>query len=324
MNQKPILIVAGEPNSIFSEILVKSFKIYNKKKPIILFASQKLMESQFRKLKYKINLNILDYDKINYTKLENKRLNIVNIDYNFKKPFEKVSIKSNYYIEKCFNKAVEFSKLNKISGLINGPIDKNYFLNDKFYGITEYLAKKFKVKKNKFAMLIYNQNLSVSPITTHLPLKYVSKNINKEIIEDKVLIINEFYKKYFLIKPKIGITGLNPHCENFLSKSEEKHIIFPAIKNLKKKNIKIFGPYSADTIFLKNQLKKYDVVIGMYHDQVLTPIKTIYGFEAINITLGLPILRISPDHGPNYSMLGKNKSNFQSFLFSLNFLSKFK
>ena len=87
MNQKPILIVAGEPNSIFSEILVKSFKIYNKKKPIILFASQKLMESQFKKLKYKINLNILDYDKINYTKLENKRLNIVNIDYNFKKPF---------------------------------------------------------------------------------------------------------------------------------------------------------------------------------------------------------------------------------------------
>ena len=124
------------------------------------------------------------------------------------------------------------------------------------------------------------------------------------------------------MKPKIAITGLNPHCENFFNKSEEKNIIEPAIKILKKKKIKIFGPYPADTVFLKQNMKKFNVIIGMYHDQVLTPIKTLYGFNAINITLGLPFLRISPDHGPNNKMIGKNKSDPQSLIDALKFLNR--
>ena len=126
------------------------------------------------------------------------------------------------------------------------------------------------------------------------------------------------------MKPKIAITGLNPHCENFFNISEEKNIIEPAIKILKKKKIKIFGPYPADTVFLKQNMKKFNVIIGMYHDQVLTPIKTLYGFNAINITLGLPFLRISPDHGPNNKMIGKNKSDPQSLIDALKFLNKNK
>ena len=128
----------------------------------------------------------------------------------------------------------------------------------------------------------------------------------------------------FSLKPKIAITGLNPHCENFFNISEEKNIIEPAIKILKKKKIKIFGPYPADTIFLKQNSKKFNVIIGMYHDQVLTPIKALYGFNAINITLGLPFLRISPDHGPNNKMIGKNKSDPQSLIDALKFLNKNK
>ena len=104
--------------------------------------------------------------------------------------------------------------------------------------------------------------------------------------------------------------------------SEEKNIIEPAIKILKKKKIKIFGPYPADTVFLKQNTKKFNVIIGMYHDQVLTPIKTLYGFNAINITLGLPFLRISPDHGPNNKMIGKNKSDPQSLIDALKFLNR--
>ena len=124
------------------------------------------------------------------------------------------------------------------------------------------------------------------------------------------------------MKPKIAITGLNPHCENFFYKSEEKNIIEPAIKTLKKKKIKIFGPYPADTVFLKQNTKKFNVIIGMYHDQVLPPIKTLHGFNAINITLGLPFLRISPDHGPNNKMIGKNKSDPQSLIDALKFLNR--
>ena len=98
----------------------------------------------------------------------------------------------------------------------------------------------------------------------------------------------------------------------------------PAIKFLSTKGIKISGPFAADTIFLKNNRKNFDIILGMYHDQVLTPIKTLFEYDAINITLGLPIIRISPDHGPNESMLGKNVSNPLSLLKAINFLDKLK
>ena len=104
-------------------------------------------------------------------------------------------------------------------------------------------------------MLIYNKNLSVSPLTTHLPLKKVHKYISKKKIINHVQQITKFYKKNFGINPKIGITGLNPHCESNFQKSEEKEFIIPAIKNLCKKKFKVSGPYAADTIFLKKKLR---------------------------------------------------------------------
>ena len=170
-------------------------------------------------------------------------------------------------------------------------------------------------------MLIYNKKLAVCPVTTHLPIKLVSKQINKKNISDKVFLINNFYKKKFRIKPKIGILGLNPHCESIHKFNEDEKIIKPVINNLKKK-FNVSGPYSADTIFLKKNRKKFDVIIGMYHDQVLTPLKTLFEYDAINITLGLPFDRISPDHGPNEKMLGKNLSNPLSLLRAIQFLEK--
>jgi len=171
-------------------------------------------------------------------------------------------------------------------------------------------------------MLIFNKNLSVSPLTTHLALKDVYKEISKQKIYKQVNLINSFYKKKFNKFPRIAITGLNPHCESNFENSEEDKIIIPAIKKLRLKNTKINGPFSADTIFTKPLLKKYDVIIGMYHDQVLSPMKALFNFDAINITLGLPFIRISPDHGPNYSMLGKNLSDPKSLIQALKFLDK--
>ena len=123
------------------------------------------------------------------------------------------------------------------------------------------------------------------------------------------------------IKPKIAVTGLNPHCESILKFNEDNKIILPLIKSLKNK-VNIKGPYPSDTIFLKNNRKKFDVIIGMYHDQVLGPIKTLYEYDAINITLGLPFLRVTPDHGPNIQMIGKNLSNPISLIKALSFLDK--
>jgi 4-hydroxy-L-threonine phosphate dehydrogenase PdxA len=171
-------------------------------------------------------------------------------------------------------------------------------------------------------MLIFNKSLSVSPLTTHLALKDVHKKITKQKIYKQVKLINSFYKRKFNKLPRIAITGLNPHCESNFQDSEEDKVIIPAIKKLKLKNAKINGPFPADTIFTKSLLKNYDVIIGMYHDQVLSPMKALFNFDAINITLGLPFTRISPDHGPNYSMLGKNLSDPKSLMLALKFLDK--
>jgi 4-hydroxythreonine-4-phosphate dehydrogenase len=171
-------------------------------------------------------------------------------------------------------------------------------------------------------MLIYNKELSVCPVTTHLPLKFVSKNIKKTKIHEKIELINQFYKKKFKINPRIGVLGLNPHCETIDKFNEDEKIIKPIIKYFKKLKYNITGPLSADTAFLKNNRKHFDVLVGMYHDQVLIPIKTLFEYDAINITLGLPFTRISPDHGPNETMLGKNKSNPLSLIKAINFLDK--
>ena len=171
-------------------------------------------------------------------------------------------------------------------------------------------------------MLIYNKKLSVVPLTTHLPLKLVSKKISKKLLENKIKLVHNFYRKHFKFSPKIAVTGLNPHCESILNYNEDFKLILPTINSISKKKINVKGPFSADTIFLKNVRKKFNVIIGMYHDQVLTPIKTLYEFDAINITMGLPFLRITPDHGPNEKMVGKNKSNPISIINALNFLDR--
>jgi len=324
MKIKPIIIVSGEPYGVFLEIFFKTLnnkKIKTYKTPIIIIASYDLLLKQMQKLKYSFKIKLIDDKFFNLNKLNNKNINLINVNFDCNKTFDKISSKSNNYIAQCFNLGLKLMKENKGCALINGPISKKHFLKKKFPGVTEYLASKTG-HKGEEVMLIYNDNLSVSPITTHLPLKIIFKKITIKKIVKQVITINKFYKKFLNKTPKIAITGLNPHCESIKDKNEEKKIINPAIKLLFKKKIKTFGPFAADTLFIKKNVKKFDVIIGMYHDQVLTPIKTLYEFKAINITLGLPFIRISPDHGPNNQMLGQNKSDPTSLQEALKFINK--
>ena len=318
MNFKPIIIVAGEPNSIFFEIFIKIINKNKFKSPIVLIASKKVILKQSKILKKKIKFNLINESDIIKNKNKLKKINLINVDFKQTRAFNRISSKSNSYITSCFDIANNLLKKKVSDKLINGPISKKYFLNNKFNGITEYLANKTNSKK--FAMIIYNKELSVCPLTTHLPLKQVSNKISKHEIINKVRLINKFWKKQFNKKVKIAITGLNPHCESIDNFNEDKEIILPTIKHLKKSKYNIQGPYPADTLFLKNNRKKFDIIIGMYHDQVLTPVKTLFEYDAINITIGLPFIRVSPDHGPNESMLGKNKSNYLSLFNSMKFL----
>ena len=318
MVYRPIIIVAGEPNSIFSEIFLKSIKYEKFKSPIILIASYKLIQQQMKKLNIYKKIRLVSLLELKKNHLDNKDINLINVNFSQKKPFDKISSKSNKYIDKSFDIAIEIIKKKISNKLINGPISKKFFLKKKYLGITEYLAHKTRTKN--FAMLIYNKDLSVCPLTTHLPIKQVSKNINKVMIKKKIKLIDNFFKRYLNRTPHIAITGLNPHCESTDTFDEDEKIIKPAIKSLTKLNYKIFGPFAADTIFLKKNREKYKVVVGMYHDQVLTPIKTLFEYDAINITLGLPFIRVSPDHGPNELMMGKNQSNPLSLIKALTFL----
>ena len=176
MNSKPILIVAGEPNSIFFEIFFKSLQSKNFNKPIILIGSLKILQLQMKKLNYRKKINLLNTKNLTNKKINNKEINLINVEYNQKKAFEKLSKKSNTYIKTSFDLAVKLIKEGFSDKLINGPISKKNFLKNKYAGMTEYFASKTG-NKNKEVMLIYNRNLSVSPITTHLPLKKIFTRI---------------------------------------------------------------------------------------------------------------------------------------------------
>ncbi len=320
MHIKYIIIVHGEPFSIFSEILGKYFSRIEKfKKKIIIIGNIELIRKQLSKLNYSLLLNEI----IDLNNAKRNVINVMNINFSFNNVFSKISSKSNLYIENCFAKSLEIMRFHKKECiLINGPVSKKTFLKKKYLGVTEYLSQKTKSKNE--VMLIYNEKISVSPITTHIPLKYVAKQVTEKKIVNNILKMNYFYKNILKKKTVFAILGLNPHCETIDKYSEENKIIKPSIKILRKKKINVEGPFAADTFFLKKNIKKYDVVVGMYHDQVLTPIKTIFNFNAINLTIGLPFLRISPDHGPNSIMLGKNKSDPSSFIYAMKFIEKLK
>ena len=254
MNSNIILIVLGEPNSTFSELLFKYFrskKFKKSKNKIILVGSVRLLKKQMKKLKYNFFINEIK----DIRKSKKKLINIINIEYKFKNVFTKISSSSSNYIENCFNKSLEILKLNKLNKLINGPVSKLHFLKKKFPGVTEYIG--YKTKSHNQVMLIYNKQLAVTPLTTHIPIKYVAKNIKKNKIISTASKINEFYKSKLKIKPKIAILGLNPHCETISKTSEEISEILPAIKHLVRNKINVSGPFSADTFFLK---KKYQEI----------------------------------------------------------------
>lgn len=321
---KPIAIIAGEPNSISSEIIFKSWNSKNKykHKPFFIIGNFQLLKLQMKRLKY--NIKIKKIDKIfNIKNLLKNELHVYDVKYNQKKPFKNISSRSNKYVMKCFDIASKLANEKKIIGFINCPVAKEFLFKNKHQGITEYLSQKENIK-NDGVMLIFNNELSVSPITKHISIYQVGRKINQLEIVNKIKIINNFYKKYFLKKPNFALLSLNPHNYYDSRESKIKEKINGAIKILKKQKINIKGPVPSDSSFMVFKKYKFDVIIGMYHDQVLTPFKALYNFKAINITLGLPYIRISPDHGVGQDIMGKKIANPDSLIESIKFFNCIK
>ena len=314
-----VCIIAADPNSINSEIIAKVWKKKSEFKNLNIFiiGNYLLIKKQLEKIK--INLNLKKISKIQKQNFK-KKLLIYDVPLKFNRLFNiPTKAKSNYVIN-SFKIAIKLMKEKKILGLINCPINKIEIFGNKFFGTTEFLAKKEGVLGRE-VMLLYNKQLSVSPITTHIKLKKVSRNISKKKIVDKLITINKFFLKKLKMKPKIGILGLNPHNDEFRKNSEERKFIIPAIKQLRKKRVLVEGPLSPDTAFLDFKKKGFNVLVGMYHDQVLSPFKLLFKFDAINITLGIPYIRISPDHGTGENLIKKNLANPKSLMECVKFFN---
>ena len=204
-------------------------------------------------------------------------------------------------------KAAEILKRGQARALVTAPVNKEAINKSGifFQGHTEYLAKFTDTKK--FAMMLCGGPLKVTTVTRHTPLKDVSKNISQAKIIDAIKLTEAALKKYFNIKnPKIGVCALNPHCgEGGRIGREEQDIIIPAIKKIKQSVPGVKGPISGDVIFYMAYNGKLDAVISMYHDQGLGPLKMVAFEKGVNVTLGLPFIRTSPDHGTAYDIAGK-------------------
>ena len=318
--KKKIIIFSGDPNSVNSELIYKSFIKLKKetRKKVYLITNYELFKSQLKKLNY--SLNLVKFNNTN-KKNSSNTLKVINVKLKFSDSFNVEKVELKKFLKNSLNLSHKYGLKKDVSGIINCSINKT-LLDKKYLGVTEYFASKCKIKKNSEAMLIYNENLSVSPVTTHIKLRNVSKKISSKLIISKIMTINKEFLRIFHKKPKIAVLGLNPHNAEYKKESEEIKIIIPALKKLKKSKIIISGPLVTDTVFIKDY-SKYDVIVGMYHDQILTPFKSIYKLNAFNLTLGLKYLRVSPDHGTAVNLIGKNKANPISLIKCINFLNKF-
>ena len=211
---------------------------------------------------------------------------------------------------------------NEFKGLITGPVNKEIINQSgfEFSGHTEFLSDISNVKK--VVMLLMNEKLKIALLTTHIPLSKVPLKITKKNLKETTsIIVKEFENTWKISNPSVCLLGLNPHAgEGGYIGHEEEEIIKPFVNSA---NENIYGPISADTAFVKQNIKKYDVFLAMYHDQALPVIKSMGFGKTLNVTLGLPFVRISVDHGTAFDLAGKNTADFSSMNEALKTSMKF-
>ena len=329
-NSKPFIgITMGDPAGSGPELAIKAIKRLKKDieydAKLLLIGDLKV----FKKALEIVGSNNLKLIKINHPKDFIDDINIINIidlnnvDIN-KLAYGKPSSMGGKAAYESIVKAVEYVIGKFIHAIVTMPISKES-LNMAGYnypGHTEILADLTKTKDVR--MMLIAKNLKVVHVTTHISLKKAIELIKKDRILKTIEIANSYLKNYFdIIKPKIAIAGLNPHAsESGLFGDEEEKEIIPAIKEANEKGINALGPFPSDSIFYRTYNNEFDVVIAMYHDQGHIPIKMIGFMEGVNITLGLPFIRASPDHGTVWGKAGKGTANENATLNAIKIATK--
>ncbi len=322
-NKEVILLTAGDPASISTEITIKAIEAQkiNKNINLVAITDPSFVEEYKKLIRSNVKINEVT-DKIKFSDYKDDYLNIVPIKLNNKVEYGKPDLKNFYFTKLSIIKTIEILKNSIASAIVTNPINKYimYKSGFNFEGHTDFLGSLSTKKKNPVMMLVTNE-LKTLPLTIHVPLKKVSQLITKELINTKIKIAVDDLKTFFDIKkPSIVVTGLNPHAgENGNLGDEEIKVIKPAIDELKKlKSISISGPISADIVFSSDKRYHYDLAVCMYHDQALIPIKTLDFQNGVNVTLGLDFIRTSPDHGTGFDIAGKNLANPQSLISAIN------
>ena len=308
-----IAVTLGEPAGIGPDLGVMLTEKGYFNKNIVVLTDPDLLFASAKKLKKTISINILK-NISSKTFSEKNLVNILPIKLNTKNIPGRMNPQNASFVVNAIQEAANLCLKKKCSDMVSGPISKSV-LNDGGYpisGHTEFLAK---ICNSESVMMLMNKSVKIALHTTHVPLKNVSNYITESNLKRTIKIILDDLKKKFHIKnPRLLVTGLNPHAgEDGYLGTEEKDIISPLIKKLKQKGIQIDGPCPADTAFLKKNLSKYDIVLTMYHDQGLPVIKFHDFKRTVNVTLGLPIIRVSVDHGTALELVGTGKIDISSF-----------
>ena len=306
---KKILITAGDPSGIGIDLSI-NLAYKNFPAEITVIGSSKVILERAKLLNKKITFN----DKISkHNGLGS--INLVDIDFPHKISPGIPNKKNSSKQLEALDIAIDLMLKKKYDALVTLPINKQILSTkkDKFIGHTEYIAKKCNIKNE--VMMLATRKLRVALLTTHHSIKEIPSLITRSKLKKTIEVINNDLKSKFKIEdPRILVTGLNPHAgENGEFGDEERKVILPVINEFKSKKISIYGPIPADTAFVNKNIEKYDVFLAMYHDQGLAPFKALSFGKGVNITLGLPFVRTSVDHGTAYNIVGTKKIDSSSF-----------
>lgn len=315
-----VVFTCGDVNGIGPEIAVKAFsKILSKKNNNhILFVCPQNVFQHY----YKITKATFKYQIVSNQSFSSSQLNLIPLP-DIKLKLGNPTIASGKIAFQSIIKSLDLLDHDLADVLVTAPISKQAFSLAKinFPGHTELLARH--ESNNNYMMLFLSEKIKAGLLTIHSPISKVHSLIKKEKIINAIELINRTAKKDLRINnPKIAVLGLNPHAgENGLIGNEEIEIISPAIKSLQK-SINVIGPFVPDAFWGNKSFKKFDLILGMYHDQVLIPFKLLNFNSGVNFTAGLKLIRTSPDHGTAYDIAGLNKADESSILQSYKYAIK--
>jgi len=317
-NKVPVIgITMGDPSGIGPEIILKSF--YNEeinKSRVVVIGDLNVMQGALEMLKIS-SFRLIGVNKISECSFSNNTLNILDLKLIAKGNLQTgiVNAASGSAAFESLRKAIELANFREIDAIATAPLNKEalHLAGHKYAGHTEILADL--TGTEDYAMLLYDKKLSVIHVSTHISLLEAVTGLRRERIEKVTELADLSMKRLLGKSPRIAVAGLNPHAgENGLFGDEEIREIIPAIKSMKTRGLNVDGPVPPDTVFLQAVNGKYDVVVAMYHDQGHIPLKLLGFSTGVNITVGLPFIRTSVDHGTAFEIAWTGKANENSMV----------